>query len=178
MPHPKNKMTTPHEVLHNWKPNALKIKKFSCDAYAHVKQNNKLSISSKRYVFVGISRNQKRWNLWNPLTNKVEVRYHVTFHENSFKNVSMPNNPLDARNFLEISVGDPNNVAVDDLPVDLDINDHTDGGERQGLVDSFESKSDDGATDDTSMLENAASESESIVPILESENDSVFADED
>ena len=90
----------------------------------------------------------------------------------------MPNNPLDARNFLEISVGDPNNVAVDDLTVDLDINDHTDGGERQGLVDSFESKSDDGATDDTSMLENAASESESIVPILESENDSVFADED
>jgi hypothetical protein len=102
------KECTPFEKWCGIKPKLCHLKVFGCIAYAHIPdvQRQKLDKKSKKFRFVGYSKESKGYRLLDEQTNKVFIRRDVTFNEIDFGCTGERTDPVELLIIEEPECGD------------------------------------------------------------------------
>jgi histone deacetylase 1/2 len=76
----------PYEILNGQTPNYSKLHVFGCSCYSFLRpyQSYNLAHKSKQCVFLGYSRNKKRYRCLNLENNRVYISRHLMFDEGMF----------------------------------------------------------------------------------------------
>jgi hypothetical protein len=125
-----DKVKTPYELFYGTKPDISHIRVFGCDAYMHVKDNDRAKMESKssKCILLGYSEYYQGYKLYSLQHKKVRFSRDVNFNEESFRHGQLLQQ--EAKNSETISTTETDSQVEVDSDADVQEVD-------QGILDHF-----------------------------------------
>ena len=140
---------SPIEKAFNIKPNLIDLKVFGSPCSVKLFNNKKLDYCSEEGIYLGINKESKAYNIWDPLNKKIMVRRDVIFNED----VVIKNNPTTKLKLFDLKLVRYTSNNNQNEKEEQNSNDSS-GTEFEYEIDDSETESDDNLNEMSKTLTN------------------------